>query len=149
MDQVDQLIRKLIRYFVLMILPAVMLLALSYFVHQRDVEIMLPGSIQLWGVLFLVLAVSLGVALPILMRTLFHDRSARRGGVDFRRYERFQILQMAVAVSGTLFAALAYLFLVPKFHLYASVLAGLYGIYSVIPSKNKIAGEMKYYKIEE
>ena len=149
MDQVDQLIKKLIRYFIIMILPAVMLFAFSYFTHQRNIEITAPGSIQAWGVLLLILTVSLSVALPILMRTIFHDRSARRGEVDFRGYERFQIRQMAVAVSGTVFAALAYLFLVPKFHLYTTVLAGLYGIYSVLPSRKKISGEMKYYKIKE
>lgn len=149
MDQVDQLIKKLIRYFVLMILPAVVLFTLSYFAHQCNIEITAPGSIQAWGILFLILAVSLSVALPIMMRTIFHDRSARRSRVDFRRYERFQLRQMAVAISGTVFAGLAYLFLVPKFHLYATVLAGLYGIYSVLPSRKKISGEMKYYKIKE
>jgi len=141
--------KKLIRYFVLMILPVIILFTLSYFAHQQNIRITPPGNLQAWGVLLLILAVSLSMALPILMRTIFHDRSARRGGVDFWSYERFQLRQMAVAISGAVFAGLAYLFLVPKFHLYATVLAGLYGIYSVLPSRKKISGEMKYYKIKE
>ncbi len=75
MDQVDQLIKKLIRHFILMILPAVMLFILSYFAHQRNIKITPPGSLQLWGVLFLILTVSLSVALPILMRAILDRKS--------------------------------------------------------------------------
>jgi hypothetical protein len=146
-EAVDRLARKLIRTFVLLLLPALALFVLAYATQHSGLRVASPGNPRAWGIVLLLLTVILSVALPILLRTVFHDRAARRGRVEYRHYERFQVRQMAVTLAGAVFAGLAYLLLVPRFHLYASVLMALYGIYSVLPARRKLAGEMKYYKI--
>jgi hypothetical protein len=144
---VDKLMKKMIRVFVLLLLPALILFVLAFVSHQSGMRVTVPGGLRIWGIVLLVLTVFLSVALPILMRTLFHDRAAKSQHVEYLQYERFQVRQMAVTLAGAVFAGLAYLLVVPNFHLYASVLMALYGVYSVLPSRRKLAGEMKYYKI--
>lgn len=144
---VDRLAKKLTRTFVLLLLPALTLFVLAFVGHRSGLRVALPGSLRVWGIVLLLLTVILSVALPILLRALFHDRAARRRQVEYYEYERFQVRQMAVTLAGAVFAGLAYLLVVPNFHLYGSVLMALYGIYSVLPARRKLAGEMNYYKI--
>lgn len=146
-QDVDKLTKKLIKVFVLLLLPALALFVLAYIGHRTGLRVAAPGNLKVWGIVLLLLSVILSVALPILLRAVFHDRSARRKLVEYWQYERFQVRQMAVTLAGAVFAGLAYLLLVPRFHLYGSVLAALYGVYSVLPARRKLAGEMKYYKI--
>ncbi len=142
--------KKLLKVFWIMITAALIFLSIGVFIHRSGISVEPPfGSAWSWGLALLILSVSCGIALPILMRTIFHEQAIKRRKVDFERFTSFQIYLIIVSLSAAFFACLAYLFLVPKFHLYASVLAGLYGVYSSIPSEKKIAGEMKYYGLDK
>jgi hypothetical protein len=148
-EKAIELTRRLTKSFWIMLSPVIVLFVLSFLAHLGPISVVPPHSLRAWGIVLLVLSVTLCVALPILLRSLFHERAVRRKTVEYWRYERFQVRQLAIVVSGAAFAGLAYLFIVPKLHLYGSVLAALYGIYSVVPARKKFAGEMKYYQIRE
>ena len=121
-----------------------------FFLHRQEISVTPPfWSPWTWGVVLMVLSVIFGVALPILMRTLFHSQAARDKKVEFWRYERLQLNLIIISLMGAFFACFAYLFLVPEFHLGASVLAGLYGIYSAIPTRRKITAELNYYGLKD
>ena len=121
-----------------------------FFLHRQEISVTPPFlSLWTWGFVLLVLSVTFGVALPILMRTLFHSQAARDKKVEFWRYEMLQLSLIIISLLGAFFACFAYLFLVPEFHLGASVLAGLYGIYSAIPNRRKITAELNYYGLKD
>ena len=148
-ERADLLQKKITLTFWLGMLPVILLFGLDVLLHQLQVEVAPPvGSLRLWGIVLLILSVGCGIALPILMRTLFQSRAAKKKSVSFEEYQRFILALTLVALSAALLADIAYLFVVPKLYLYGSVLAGLYGIYSAIPSRRKISAELKYYGLE-
>jgi hypothetical protein len=149
-DKKEKLIRRLTWIFGAAITPVLLFFALDVIIHQRAIQIPLPfGTPRLWGILVLILSVLCGIALPILMRAGFQTRAARTGSVDLENYTALQIRLIVVSMAAALLACVAYLFVLPKLYLYGSVLAGLYGIYSVIPSNRKINADLRYYGLQE
>ena len=147
---VEALLKKLTVQFGILVGFATAFLGLVYLAHYQRITVTPPlFSIWTWGVILLVLTVFFGVALPILMRTLFHSKAVKNKKVEFSHYERLQINLIVVSMIGAYTACLAYLFLVPKFHLYASIIAGLYGIYAAIPARRKISADLSYYSLKD
>jgi predicted secreted protein len=105
------------------------------------------GQLRAWGILLLIVSVILGVALPILLRTLFNSRAVEAKRVALVDFVAHQQRLVVVSISAAYVAGVAYLLLVPNLYLYGSVLAGLYGIYSAIPSERKLKGELRFYRV--
>jgi len=146
---VDTLLKKLTLVFGILVGIAAVFFALIYLTHFRKITVTPPTfTIWVWGVILLVLTVWFSVALPILMRTLFHSKAVKNKKVEFGQYEKLQVNLIIVTLIGAYTACLAYLFLVPKLHLYGSVLAGLYGIYAAIPTRKKISADLAYYGLK-
>jgi hypothetical protein len=147
---VKDLVRKLTVLFGVLVGIAAVFFAVVYYIYYRKITVTAPlFSIFVWGVILLVLTVLFSAALPILMRTLFHSTAVKKKKAEFVEYEKLQINLIIVHLIGAYTACLACLFLVPRFHLYASVIAGLYGIYAAIPNRKKISADLKYYGLEE
>jgi hypothetical protein len=145
-DPTKELRGRLQVRFWMLVGAALVLLALDVAVHQLHGPVSPPFfSIRLWGIVVLVVAAGLGIALPIFLRSFFHDRARNRGSVDLAAYARHEKNLMTVSVAASWVAAVGYLFPVQGLHLYGSVLAGLYGIYAAIPSQPRLAAEMRYY----
>jgi hypothetical protein len=143
------LVRKLNSLFWILTFLAVAFLGLGYLLHKMNVPISSPwGELRGWGILLLIVSVILGVALPILLRTMFNKRAVNAKHVELVDYVSHQRRLVVISISAAYVAGVAYLLLVPNLYLYGSVLAGLYGIYSAIPSERKLKGEMRFYKVE-
>jgi len=145
-----RLIKKLYWIFAGTITPVVLFFAADVVMHQMGIRVMLPfGSPRLWGITVLILSVLCGAALPILMRSAFQTRAAGARSVGIEEYASLQVRLIVISMIAALPACVAYLFVLPKLYLYGSVLAGLYGIYSSIPSRRKINAELRYYGLGE
>lgn len=143
------LTRLLNRLFWAMTAAVLALMAAGYLLHRFAIQVRPPfGSLRGWGLLFLVASVALGVALPILIRTLFNKNAVQRKDVELAAFTAHQKTLITVSISAALVGGLAYILVVPKLYLYGSVLAGLYGIYSAIPNERKLAGELRFYGLE-
>jgi len=149
-DNVGNLLKKIRIIFRIMIGIAIVFFIMNIFIHYLlKISVVPPfGSLFSWGLGLFIVSVITGVALPILMRTFFHSRAYRKKNAHFADYIVLQKRIMIVSLLSAIPANCAYLFLVPKLYLYGSVIAGLYGIYSSIPSEKKIAGELKYYGLD-
>ena len=144
-----ELVRKLNSLFWILTFLAVALLGSGYLLHRMNVPISPPfGELRAWGILLLVVSVIMGVALPILLRTLFNKRAVEAKRVGMAAFADHQRRLVVISISAAYVAGLAYLLLVPNLYLYGSVLAGLYGIYSAVPSERKLTGEMRFYGVE-
>ncbi len=142
----DRLIRKLSWIFGAAITPVVLFFAADVVIHQMRIQVSLPfGTPRLWGIAVLILSVLCGAALPILMRAGFQTWAAGTRSVGIEEYANLQARLIVLSMIAALLACVAYLFLLPKLYLYGSVLAGLYGIYSAIPTRRKINAELRYY----
>ena len=149
-DRYSTLVRELNRLFWILTLLAVVFLGLGYLLNRMQVDTSPPfGTLRAWGTLLLILAAILGVALPILLRTLFNKRAVGAKNVQMSEFTAHQKRLVVISVSGAYVAGIAYLLVVPGLYLYGSVLCGLYGIYSAIPQERKLKGEMRYYGLDD
>lgn len=145
-DELNEVTKTLNRLFWTLTGIAVAFLGLGYLLHRMGITISSPpGSLKLWGIVLLTLAAMLGIALPILMRTLFNKRAVQAKKVSMSEFVIHHKRLIAVAISAAYVAGIAYILVVPGLYLYGSVLCGLYGIYSAIPQERKLKGEMRYY----
>ena len=149
-QDVAKFTRKLNRLFWVLTVLAVAFLGLGYLLHRMNIEIPTPfGSLRAWGIFLLLLSVILGVALLVLLRTLFNKRAVEEKHVELVLFLAHQKRLVVVSVSAAYAACIAYLLMVPNLYLYGSVLAGLYGIYSAITSERKLKGELRFYGLVE
>ncbi len=114
-----------------------------------EIRIIPPGNIRIWGILLFVLAAAFGAAIPVLQRTLFHDKFLKDNIVNISKYIKYQKKLFILCSVAVIPASFAYMFIVSPLYMYGSVLAALYGIYSTLPFKDKITKELRIYKIEE
>jgi hypothetical protein len=145
-DELADLVKTLNRLFWIMTVLAVAFLGLGYLLHRLGTSV--PSSdqgLRIWGILLLTLAAVLGVAVPILVRTMFNKRAVSAKHVAMADFAAHQKRLVAIPITAAYVAGVAYLLAVPGLYLYGSVLCGLYGIYSAIPQERKLKGEMRYY----
>jgi predicted secreted protein len=149
-DDYNELVRGLNRMFWTLTAVAVAFLGLGYLLHRMEITISSSlGSLQIWGILLLTLAAVLGVALPILLRTIFNKRAVEAKQVAMADFVAHQRRLVVIPICAAYVAGVAYLLVVPGLYLYGSVLCGLYGLYSAIPQERKLKGEMRYYGLGE
>ncbi|MBN2551368.1 MAG: hypothetical protein JXB06_01305 [Spirochaetales bacterium] len=145
-DDFPELLRSLNRLFWILTFAALAFLALGFLLQRMNITISPSvGNPRVWGILLLTLSALLGVALPILMRTMFNRRAVSSRRVEMPEFVTHQKRLIVVAVSAAYVAGIAYLLALAGLYLYGPVLCGLYGIYSAIPQERKLKGEMRYY----
>ncbi len=138
------------RLFWVLTLLAVAFLGLGYLLHRTNVTLSpFFGGLRAWGIVLLLVSAFLGVALPILLRTLFNKSAVRAKRVQWADFATHQRRLVAISISACYVAGISYLLEVPSFYLYGSVLCGLYGIYSAIPQERKLKGEIRFYGLED
>jgi hypothetical protein len=149
-DDFSSLVRTLNRLFWILTGLAVAFLGLGYLLYRMEINLSTSlGSPQVWGIFLLTLAALLGVALPILLRTLFNKRAVDKKRVSTADFIAHQRRLVVIPICAAYVAGVAYLLKLPGLYLYGSVLCGLYGIYSAIPQERKLKGEMRYYGLSE
>ena len=149
-DDFSELVRSLNRLFWTLTVIAVAFLGLGYLLYRMEINFSTSlGNPQVWGIFLLTLAALLGVALPILLRTLFNKRAVEKKQVTTADCIAHQRRLVVIPVCAAFAAGVAYLLKLPGLYLYGSVLCGLYGIYSAIPQERKLKGEMRYYGLGE
>jgi len=149
-EPAQKLLKKMQIIFWIMTGIALVFFIINLIIHyQLKLSVKPPfGSLMVWGLFLFIISVVAGIALPILLRTLFHSRAHKEKKAQFPGYAVLQERIMVISLLSAIPANIAYLYLVPKLYLYGSVIAALYGIYSSLPSKKKITGELKYYGLD-
>ncbi|MDC7226833.1 MAG: hypothetical protein PQJ61_08705 [Spirochaetales bacterium] len=144
----DQTIGILKKRFVLYIAVAAFLFLGDVVFHYTAVAIKPPlFSTKTWGYFMFVIALFSGVGVPIFLRSSFQRNAAKTGIAKLDGYQRLQSLLMFSVFISCIASDIAYFFPVQTFYLYGAFFSCLYGIYSVIPYRKKIAAEMKFYKL--
>jgi len=106
------------------------------------------GSSRLVSVALFVLAFAFGVALPILHRTLFVNRTRGRKHVTAEELLRFEELNLRIAMVAPYLALAAYVLGIPRFHFFGTVIASLYAVYYFYPSDKRDRFERKVFRVE-
>lgn len=106
-------------------------------------------TLRMFGLIFFVLSVATGIALPIIFRTQLHGKLMRNKKIELKEYISYNRALFILAASSSVFSSVNYFLAVPDLYLYGSVLATLWGIYGVIPAKKRIISETKYYRVQD
>ncbi len=130
------------------VLPLILFIGVVV-VHQLEISFIPPGDLRIWGIFLFVFSVTVGVALPVLLRTSFHGKYIKQNSTTISEYLGYQRNLIIVCSIAIISASIAYLFIVSPLYMYGSILAALYGIYSTIPFNERIANELKIYKLEQ
>ena len=146
-NEIHNLLKKMNRIFWIWACIDLTVFVLIFFLHRAGVSPELPSQ-ALWvsGIVLLVLTAAGSIAAPIMIRSLYVSRTLKARRFFIGQYESIQILLVSLSMAAALIAGVSYLLLVPKLHLYAAMIAALYGVYSAIPSKKKIQGEINYFE---
>ena len=141
-----ELMKTLRRNFTLANVGFFFCLIAGYFIHNKDKTPLLgPAHLKTVGTSLFILTMIFTVALPILIRVRFHQHALAFLSINPSDYGAFQKKLMISVGIGTALAGLSYILVIPDLYLYASVLAALYGIYSILPSRRKVMGELRAY----
>ena len=104
-------------------------------------------GLRTWGYFMFVISLIGGVGAPILLRLNFQKNASKVKMTTIEGYNRLQNMLLLSVFISSISAVIAYLFPVQLLYLYGSFFSCLYGIYSVIPYKKKIAAELRFYKL--
>ncbi len=131
-------------------ITVVLLLAVmagSHFAGSRNVFSLHAGRFNSFA--GLMGTVIFSVALPIIIRLIFCRKKEQQRGLSFREFRLFKLLSLGSVCLGSIFAAWSLLIPVFRYHLYLSVLAALYGIYSVLPFQRSLVYDLKIYGVSD
>lgn len=148
-NDLKEICQKLKNIYWVMFSIAFLLFFIVFFLHKiNNLPSISSEYIGYVGWLLFVLTALFGIALPILMRNLFRYRVVKHGGVDLESFFHYEKRALLTALTSAYIANIAYILLVPKLHLYGSVLIALYAISVVYPKRRKIFIDMKCFGLD-
>ena len=128
----------------------ILLLGAIVYAHRVGFVISVPDIrlMRFLSLSFLLGTVLLAVALPIVLRSLFYERSRRNGGLLSRAFAILQYTSLAAVALGEIAALGAYLVPILDTHLYLSMLAVVYGVYSILPSRTRLGKDWVGFSVQ-
>ncbi|RLB82601.1 MAG: hypothetical protein DRH15_05975 [Deltaproteobacteria bacterium] len=105
-----------------------------------------PSGMSLMAPVLFVLAISFGVAFPILWRTIFVNKNRNRKEITESELLRFEQITLCIAMVAPYASLIAFLFDIPQFHFYGTVLASRYAVYYFYPSQKRITYEKRIFR---
>lgn len=124
--------------------------ALLFFARKTNrlhpFEIELGTTLGPW---LLFLAITLAVAMPIFLRTLFAHRLRDAQYTSLKDFYRLQKRLLFVSIAATYLLPVVPLVVLPAFYQSAVILAALYGLYFHFPSVRRITFDYKIFRVRD
>ncbi|NIA23878.1 MAG: hypothetical protein GWP03_06970 [Proteobacteria bacterium] len=143
------IIKRLRTTYFIMVIPIFLLIFTIFALHKYKILIAFNSKyIGYIGLFLFVLSATFGIALPILMRNLFRYKAIKKGDIDISLFFNFENKTLFITLISGYIANIAYILLVPKLHLYGSIIIALYAIYVSYPEKKKIIVDLKTFGMD-
>lgn len=145
---IDDIVGGLKKTFTVTVVIAAAFFVLDVVVHKTIVSVEAPlVSLKTWGYFLFIISIFTGVGMPIFLRSSYHRKSAENKIATIEGFRQLQHRLLISVFISCISADIAYLFPVQILYLYGAFFSCIYGIYSVIPYRKKIAAELKFYKL--
>jgi len=105
------------------------------------------GANRINSVVALMGATLFTIGFPILLRTGYFQKGTKDLGLSFSDFSRMKLLIGYSVFIGEIFMLFAYYLPIYTYHLYLTVLVGIYGIYSIFPSRETYKKELKSFGV--
>ncbi|WP_022660306.1 hypothetical protein [Paucidesulfovibrio longus] len=140
--------RTLLRHYLLLVGPAAVVAALWAGLKALALVNPVQGvSAAVAGPALFILAAVLALAAPIPLRARFVNRVAGKRSVDPEAFLEFEKLLLSVSLPSVWAAVAAYVLEANLFHVAGSLLAALYAAYYYYPSPQRVAHEMRLFRV--
>ncbi|MGE4292002.1 MAG: hypothetical protein AB7E32_07325 [Desulfovibrio sp.] len=140
--------QALLRHYLFLVAPAAFVMGLWAALKALDVVGPLQGlPVAVLGPATFILAVVLALAAPRLLRARFVNSVAGERGVEDGPFLAFEKLLLTASLPATWAAAAAYVLEVNLFHFAGALLAALYAAYYYYPSPERVAHEMRLFRV--
>ncbi len=137
------------KYFVL-ISPAVLLAIIVYLLQELNLwEGVSYTPSHYFPLIIFVLAISVGVAVPIFLRVYFFSQLKEKKYYSEKEFVSYQEKIISVISITPYFAFIAALINMEPFYFGGTVLAAIYAMYYHYPSDKKIAFDKKVFRVKE
>ncbi len=118
-----------------------------FFYHRYGTAVTMDGNtLRMTGLIFFILAVTVGIAGPILLRAALHHRMIKQKNISADEYIRHNMRLALLSFLTVIFSGVNYLIAAPELYLYGSVFSAIYCIYGIMPANRKIDKEVRYYR---
>lgn len=88
------------------------------------------------------------LALPILTRTMFYKKCVKNKGLLPADFFHMELIILISVLAGCIFVLFSYFAPIYRYHLYLSVFAGIYGLYTVFPSDKIYNKDIKAFRVK-
>jgi hypothetical protein len=137
------------KYFIL-ISPAVLLAVIVYLLQELNLwEGVSYSPSHYFPLIVFVLAISVGVAIPIFLRVYFFSQLKEKKFFTLDEFISYQEKIISVISITPYFAFIAALVNMEPFYFGGTVLAAIYAMYYHFPSDKKIAFDKKVFRVKE
>ena len=131
-----------------MVIPFFLLIFATFALHKYGIlNAYSSDYIGYIGLFLFILSATSGIALPLFMRYLFRDKAIKHGNTNSSLFLNFEINTLYISLTSGYIANISYILLVPKLHLYGSVIIALYAIYAYFPERQKIIVDLKTFRM--
>ncbi len=145
----EKIKRKLKFYFILTSTTSFLIYTSIFLNHKYGTSVTMEGiTLRKTGLIFFVLAVASGIAVPILLRAFLQKRMIEEKSISMGEYLNHNMRLAVLTICTVIFSGVNYVIAAPELYLYGSVFAALYSIYAIMPAEKRIITEIKYYRIE-
>ena len=105
------------------------------------------GANRINSVIALLGTTIFAIGFPILLRTGFFQKGTKDRGLSLSDFSRMKRLIGYSVSIGEFFMLFAYYLPIYTYHLYITVLVGIYGIYSIFPSRETYEKELQSFGV--
>lgn len=123
------------------------LLVFCFIFFFRDAESDLATRIN--STVILVATAFFSIAFPILFRTYFYQKGMKDKILSKKNYLLMKNLIIISITIGAIISIIGYFIPIYKYHMYLSILAGIWGVYSIFPSKVVVKKEVKEFYVDK
>lgn len=144
----DFIINQLFRHYLKNLVPAGAIFA-GWAIYKNMAGIPEPIAPEIMGPAVFVAALVAALALPILARTRFVKAVADRKHVAPEPFLAFQKALLTMCLASAYIAAVGYVCTIGLFHFGGAFLAALYAAYYYFPSEERVAHEMRLFRVRD
>jgi len=140
---------RLRKVYMVLVAPAGALFVVLYVVKKLelvDTDVIRDAHPML-GMMIFLLAAMCGLAIPLLLRTLFVYRHRTAQWIGKDELEGFERRLLFVSLISPYLAVLAAFFEIGTVHFAMTVLAAFYALYYFYPSKKRVLYEQKIFRV--
>jgi len=149
----EEITKRLKRLYVLLLAPALLIVVIFGILETAGIysvwskKALLPIAPRLLSLIVLVVEITIALIWPIWLRIAKAGRIRAHGPLDLQSFLSFQAFLIGLSEASFYVALLAVFLHVDKVPLLITAMTGVYALYAVFPSRERIRADQKIFGV--